>query len=143
MASNPAAKRPAPQVPRDQIAFDDIKLLFEDAKFRRFLSTLREFSGTERAAIGSEERSIHYTEGRRHFWCDVLFQVSQAAGPDALIRILEAELDTQKGTSSARTPYDRLALDDGTAGGSNRGSAGVEYLDYAQPAAGSSTNPAR
>ena len=105
---------------------------------------MRAISGTERAAIGSEERSIHYTEGRRHFWCDVLFQVSQAAGPDALIRILEAELDTQKGTSSARSPYDRLAIDDGTADGRNRGNAGAEYLNYElQPGTGSITNLSR
>ena len=123
-----------PKLTREQVAKDDIALLFADVKFRRFLFTLRALSATEQPANNPDERAIQYLEGRRGFWCDVLFQVSQVAGPDALIRILEAELDTQKGTSSGRKQYDRLGTDDGNSGADERrpdpGDGIGAFLDY-------------
>jgi hypothetical protein len=120
---------------RQALASLDVEGLLLDDKFLRFLSTVRQISGTEQTAYGPEERHLHFAEGRRSLWCDILRTVEQAS-PDALLRILTVEMKASKETNNGRSkPYDRLKLDD-TDDGRPRDAAGDgrpapgEFLDY-------------
>ena len=117
---------------RADLAKDDLKLLMEDVRFRRFLSTIRELAGIEVTAYGPEERHLHFMEGRRSLWCNILLAVQQVAGADAILRILEAEFTALKGTPNGRKSYDRLRIDDGDTkpGRARRAEPDPDFLDY-------------
>ena len=126
----------AGKVSRDQLAKMDLEGLILDQKFLRFLSTIRNSAGIEQTAYGSEERHLHFMEGRRSLWCDILRTVEQIA-PDAILRILTEEMNALKETNNGRRTYDRLKLDD--ADGEHSADRPVaaergELLDYGQPA---------
>ena len=100
-----------PRLTREQIAAEDAAILIELATFRRFLSTIRQTAGIETVAYGPDDRHLHFMEGRRSLWCDILRTVERAS-PDALLRILSDEMNTLKGTSNGRRKYNRLDTDD-------------------------------
>lgn len=112
---------------RDQLAADDVAILMDLPTFRRFLSTIRQTAGIETVAYGPDDRHLHFMEGRRSLWCDILRTVEKAS-PDALLRILSDEMNALKGTSNGRRKYNRLDTDeherDRTPGD------GLAYLDY-------------
>lgn len=122
-----------PKLTRAQIADEDVAILFELPTFRRFLSTIRATAGIETVAYGPDERHLHFMEGRRSLWCDILRTVEKSS-PDALLRILTDEMNTLKGTTNGRRKYNRLDTDDDP--GSSARSAGsglVDFIDYGDP----------
>ncbi len=124
--------KPSGRPTRAQIAEEDVAILLELPTFRRFLSTIRATAGIETVAYGPDERHLHFMEGRRSLWCDILRTVEKAS-PDALLRILAEEMNALKGTSNGRRKYNRLDTDDdpGNPGGRNRPGDGLaDFLDY-------------
>jgi hypothetical protein len=79
-----------------QLHKDDLTALAHDQKFLRFMFTVLSsapiFSGT----YGTDGRHLQYAEGRRSLGFDMLRSVELVAGPDALLRILEAGTNAQK-----------------------------------------------
>ena len=61
-----------PKLTRKQIADLDIEALMLEPKFLRFLSTIRMIAGIETVAYGPDDRHLHFAEGRRSLWCDIL-----------------------------------------------------------------------
>jgi len=122
--------KPSGRPTRAQIAEEDVAILLDLPTFRRFLSTVRQTAGIETVAYGPDERHLHFMEGRRSLWCDILRTVEKTS-PDALLRILAEEMSTLKGTSNGRRKYNRLDTDDDP-GGRTRdpGSGLVTFLDY-------------
>jgi hypothetical protein len=74
----------------------DLEALAADQKFLRFLFTVFSsapmFSGT----YGTEGRHLAYAEGRRSLGFDILRSVELVAGPETLLRIIEAGTKAQK-----------------------------------------------
>lgn len=118
------------KVSRQELARLDIEALMLNDKFLRFLSTIRLVAGIETVAYGPDSRHLHFMEGRRSLWCDILRTV-ELAQPDALLRILTEEMNTSKETASGRRKYNRLDIDDG-----DSGSGGLAFVDYGKPAGG-------
>src|SRR5436190_8149785 len=125
---------PAGKITRAALARMDIEALMLDAKFLRFLSTIRLHAGIETVAYGPEDRHLHFAEGRRSLWCDIL-RTAERAQSEALLLILTEEMKAAKETTRDRTrEYDRLRTDDGDNSGDrdrDDGSAGlIGYVDY-------------
>jgi hypothetical protein len=76
-----------PKLTRRQIADLDIEALMLEPKFLRFLSTIRMIAGIETVAYGPDDRHLHFAEGRRSLWCDIL-RTAELARPEALLLIL-------------------------------------------------------
>ena len=121
-----------PKLTREQIAAEDAAILIELATFRRFLSTIRQTAGIETVAYGPDDRHLHFMEGRRSLWCDILRTVERAS-PDALLRILSDEMNTLKGTSNGRRKYNRLDTDDND---DRTPGSGLAFLDYGDQPSG-------
>src|SRR5687767_5415711 len=100
----------APRISRADLAKHDIEALMLDEKFLRFLSTIRLVAGIETVAYGPDSRHLHFAEGRRSLWCDML-RMAETDRPEALLLILEAELKASKETSNGRRKYNRLDTD--------------------------------
>ena len=114
---------------REQIAAEDVAILLELPTFRRFLSTIRATSGIETVAYGPDDRHLHFMEGRRSLWCDILRTVEKAS-PDALLRILSEEMNALKGTSNGRRKYNRLDTDDDSPDRNRAPGSGLAFIDY-------------
>jgi len=122
----------AAKITREQLALNDVEALLLDAKFLRFLSTIRATARIETVAYGPDSRHLHFAEGRRSLWCDILRTV-ELSSPDALLRILTEEMVALKENSNGRRKYNRLDTDDGTDTGGSTPDAGgglAGYLDY-------------
>ena len=113
------------KVSRAELAKLDVEALMLNDNFLRFLSTIRLVAGIETVAYGPDSRHLHFAEGRRSLWCDILRTV-ELAQPDALLRILTEEMNTSKETSNGRRKYNRLDTDDG----SSDASSGPAFVDY-------------
>ena len=126
------------KVSRAQLAAMDVEALMLNEKFLRFLSTIRSTAGIETTAYGPEDRHLHFVEGRRSLWCDILRTV-ELASPEALLLILSEEMKASRETSSGRRKYDRLGTDDGSASkrDGDPDPDAPTYLDYAEPDASS------
>jgi hypothetical protein len=114
-------------VSRKELARLDLEGLLLDEKFLRFLSTIRLIAGIETTAYGPEDRHLHFVEGRRSLWCDIL-RMAEIPQPEALLLILQAELKASKETTSGRRKYNRLDTD--TDGSEPDASGGLDFLDY-------------
>ncbi len=99
------------KITRAQQSAMDVEALMLDEKFLRFLSTVRLIAGIETVAYGPADRHLHFAEGRRSLWCDILRTVEQSSD-DALLRILTEEMKTSRETSNGRRKYNRLDSDD-------------------------------
>ena len=117
-----------PKLTREQLAADDVAILMDLPTFRRFLSTIRQTAGIETVAYGPDDRHLHFMEGRRSLWCDML-RMAETIEPAALLLILQAELTASKETKNGRRKYNRLDTDTGT-DRPEPGSGGFEWLDY-------------
>jgi hypothetical protein len=126
-----------PKITRAQLELLDAEALLLDERFLRFLSTIRIKAGIETTAYGPAEHHLHFKEGRRSLWCDILRTVEQCSD-DALLRILTAEMNASKETSDGRRKqYDRLGTDDGSTRSGASGpepASGPDFLDYGKPA---------
>jgi hypothetical protein len=123
-----------PKISRQTLARLDIESLMLDAKFLRFLSTIRATAGIETVAYGPEDRHLHFAEGRRSLWCDIL-RTAEQAQPEALLLILTEEMKAAKETTRGRPKYERLKTDDddGNPDAERRSEPGSGldgYLDY-------------
>ena len=109
----------------------DVEALMLDEKFLRFLSTIRFAAGIEQTAYGPEDRHLHFVEGRRSLWCDIL-RTAETAQSDAILRILMAEDKASKESTNGRRKYERLDIPDGDPGSGSRPDPGglTGYLDY-------------
>lgn len=120
---------------REQIAAEDVAILMDLPTFRRFLSTIRAAAGIETVAYGPDDRHLHFMEGRRSLWCDILRTVEKSS-PDALLRILTDEMKTLEGTANGRRKYNRLSTDDderSRAPGDGLAYAPLDYGDGSTP----------
>lgn len=128
-------------IPRGQLARRDLEELMLDQRFLRFLSTVLETAGIHTGAYGSDGRHLAFAEGRRSLGFDIL-RSAEVIRPDALLAILQAELDALKGHPDGRpTHYDRnldLDDDDGPVGADGRapgtGLVHAEFADYSRDA---------
>jgi hypothetical protein len=121
-----------PRLTRAELARNDVESLMLDPKFLRFLSTIRLTAGIETVAYGPEDRHLHFAEGRRSLWCDIL-RTAELAQPEALLLILTEEMKAAKETTRGRPrKYDRLRTDDDGDPAAERDRAnGLDgYLDY-------------
>ena len=127
-----------PKISRAQLELLDAEALLLDERFLRFLSTIRIKAGIETTAYGPAEHHLHFKEGRRSLWCDILRTVEQCSD-DALLRILTAEMKASKETNDGRRKqYDRLGTD-ADPGGARRPDPGADanapaFLDYGSSA---------
>lgn len=84
----------------------DLEALAADPKFLRFMFTVLSsapmFSGT----YGTDGRHLAYAEGRRSLGFDMLRSVEIVAGPDTLLRIVEAGTKAQKDYQDDVSPND-------------------------------------
>jgi hypothetical protein len=126
----------APKITREALARLDIEALLLDKKFLRFLSTVRATAGIETTAYGPDDRHLHFAEGRRSLWCDIL-RTAEQAQPEAILLILTEEMNAAKETTRGRRKYDRLGTDDDGDPGERRTDANPEpgsgltgYLEY-------------
>jgi hypothetical protein len=122
-----------PKITRAQLAANDVEALMLNEKFLRFLSTIRATAGIETVAYGPDDRHLHFMEGRRSLWCDIL-RTAEQAQPDALLRILTEEMNAAKETNRGRRKYNRLDTDDDGHPGESPGSGLVNFLDYGDDA---------
>jgi hypothetical protein len=117
---------------RADIARDDIRHLWAQPQFRRFLSTLATYSGIQTGAYGSDGRHLAFAEGRRSLVFDILRTVERHhASTSALAQILAEELATQLETrNERRSDYDRH--DELDPGGRDRSDDvdRPQFLDY-------------
>lgn len=110
----------------------DLTALAADPKFNRFLFTILSsapmFSGT----YGTDGRHLAYAEGRRSLGFDILRSVELVAGPDALLRIIEAGTKAQKEyQDDVSTNEQDEELDAPRQRDVARGLS--EFIDYSQP----------
>jgi|SRR6478735_7340108 len=119
-----------PIISRAALAKNDVEFLMLQPQFKRFLSTVRMTAGIETVAYGPDDRHLHFAEGRRSLWCDILRTVEQSSD-EALLLILSEEMKASRETNNGRRKYDRLGTDDdGNPGGRRDAGDGLVYLDY-------------
>jgi hypothetical protein len=124
--------------PRGQLARRDLEELMLDERFLRFLSTVLETAGIHTGAYGSDGRHLVFAEGRRSLGFDIL-RSAETIRPDALLAILQAELNALKGHPDGRPSYDRNheldTDDDGPVGADGRDpGTGLVFADYSRDA---------
>jgi hypothetical protein len=124
-----------PKITRAQLAINDFEALMLDPKFLRFLSTVRLNAGIETVAYGPADRHLHFMEGRRSLWCDIL-RTAERAQPEALLLILTEEMKASKETRHGRRQYNRLDTDDADDRPRDPDDGLVGYLDYGPAAVG-------
>lgn len=83
----------------------DCQDLMERAAFRRFMLTVFDAAGMFTGSFHSEAGASHFAEGRRSLGLDMLRNLEQFSGHDALIRILQ-EQDPRKEASNGRRNHD-------------------------------------
>ena len=74
----------------------DLEALSADPKFLRFLFTVFSSAPMFTGTYGTEGRHLAYAEGRKSLGFDMLRSVELVAGPETLLRIIEAGTKAQK-----------------------------------------------
>jgi hypothetical protein len=131
--------KPKGQSTREQIARADWEKLFLDKSFLRVVFTILKTAGMFTGNFQPVERTHAFLEGRRSLGFDILRTAEKYLGPDALLRILEAESSTLKeAPSGRRTDYpDRRTDELGSVDNDVRQpGTGLVFLDYAGPGEG-------
>lgn len=125
LTTKPRRKNPLQQ--RAELAQRDYEQLFLEEHFKRFLFTFFSLAGMFDADFHSDGRIHAWSAGRRSLGLDILRTAEKYLGPDALLRVLEAEKKTQIG--GPLVPRNEPDPDAEPRAEPGSGS-GPQYLDY-------------
>lgn len=110
----------------------DFESLMLNEAFLRTLFTILDTAGMFGTNYRPDGRDLAFYEGRRSLGLDILASARAFGGPDALIRILEAEKKTPTGGSIGRRNTDDTDGSDDADGSGDQHvpGSGLVFLEY-------------
>ena len=106
----------------------DLTALSQDPRFLRFLFTVFSSAPMYTGTYGTDGRHLAYFEGRKSLGFDILRSVELVAGPETLLRVIEAGTKAQKEYQDDVSPNDQNEELD--APRQRDRAVGLEFIDY-------------